>query len=52
MTRFPDDTFAFLGDLAANNEKAWFEENRDRYEARWRAPALAFIEALSAPMGK
>ena len=48
--RFPDDTFAYLADLAANNEKAWFEANRDRYDTAWRQPALAFIEALAPAM--
>lgn len=48
--RFPKETFAFLSDLEANNSKEWFEANRDRYEAHWKAPALAFIEALAEPM--
>jgi uncharacterized protein (TIGR02453 family) len=40
---FTDATFAFLSDLAANNSRAWFEANRDRYEAAWKTPALHFI---------
>lgn len=48
--RFPKETFDFLADLEANNEKAWFEANRERYEACWKAPALAFITALAEPM--
>lgn len=40
---FTDRTFAFLRDLARNNDRAWFEDNRDRYEAEVREPALAFI---------
>ena len=43
---FSDDTFRFLAELTANNEKAWFESNRSRYEQHYLAPALAFIEAL------
>ncbi|MDJ1008083.1 MAG: DUF2461 domain-containing protein [Paracoccaceae bacterium] len=47
---FTPQTFAFLADLEANNSKDWFEANRDRYEADWKAPALAFIEALAGAM--
>jgi uncharacterized protein (TIGR02453 family) len=43
---FSDETFGFLAELTANNEKAWFEANRVRYEQHYLAPALAFIEAL------
>jgi uncharacterized protein (TIGR02453 family) len=43
---FSDETFRFLAELTGNNEKAWFEANRARYEAHYLAPALAFIEAL------
>jgi uncharacterized protein (TIGR02453 family) len=43
---FTRDTFAFLRDLAANNNKTWFEENKPRYEAALLDPALDFIEAM------
>lgn len=43
---FPDATFAFLSDLAANNSKTWFDEHRSDYEAYWLAPAVAFVEAI------
>jgi uncharacterized protein (TIGR02453 family) len=43
---FSDETFRYLAELTANNEKAWFEANRARYEACYLAPALAFIEAI------
>ncbi|MEL7104586.1 MAG: DUF2461 domain-containing protein [Pseudomonadota bacterium] len=46
----PPETFAFLGDLAQNNSKDWFEANRARYEAHWKAPALAFVEAVANQM--
>ena len=29
---FTSDIFAFLRDLARNNDRAWFAENRDRYD--------------------
>jgi uncharacterized protein (TIGR02453 family) len=40
---FTPATFAFLSDLAANNERAWFQSNRQRYERDVRDPALRFI---------
>jgi uncharacterized protein (TIGR02453 family) len=46
MAQFTEDTFRFLADLEANNTRDWFEAHRDRYEAQWKAPALAFIEAI------
>jgi uncharacterized protein (TIGR02453 family) len=52
MTGFTSETFAFLGELKANNCRDWFEDNRDRYEAHWRAPALDFIAALAGPMSE
>ncbi len=41
---FTAQTFRFLKDLAANNDRAWFEDNKQRYEAHVREPALRFIE--------
>jgi uncharacterized protein (TIGR02453 family) len=43
---FSKATFDFLDELAANNNKAWFEANKPRYEALVREPALDFIEAM------
>lgn len=48
--QFTDATFRFLGDLARNNAKDWFEANRDRYEAHWKAPAIAFIREIAPRM--
>lgn len=47
---FNKATFTFLTELAENNNKAWFEENKPRYEALVREPALDFIEAMEAPL--
>lgn len=53
MTRyFTDATFAFLEDLADNNERDWFRDNQDRYEEYARGPALAFIEDFGEPLLK
>ena len=43
---FTKNTFKFLDELAANNNRAWFEANKPRYEALVREPALDFIEAM------
>lgn len=40
---FGPDLFAFLRDLAANNDRDWFEAQRPRWEASARGPALQFI---------
>lgn len=49
---FSNATFNFLGDLAANNNRAWFEENKPRYEALVREPALDFIEAMAPVLAR
>ena len=43
---FSGRTIAFLKELQGNNNKAWFEANREHYEADVREPALAYIEAM------
>ena len=45
------DIINFLEELAANNDRAWFEANRDRYKAvksRMDVVAKDFIEAVAA----
>jgi uncharacterized protein (TIGR02453 family) len=42
---FPE-TQAFLKDLAANNDRAWFNANKARYERAYKAPAEAFVAEL------
>ena len=49
---FTKSTFSFLDELAANNNRAWFEENKSRYEALVREPALDFIEAMEPALKK
>ncbi len=50
MTTFSNDTLAFLHELQANNNRAWFNANKSRYEALVREPALRFIEDIRAPV--
>lgn len=39
--------FRFLEELAENNDRTWFEENKARYESEVREPALEFIRAMA-----
>jgi uncharacterized protein (TIGR02453 family) len=43
---FPKKTAAFLRDLAANNDRDWFNAHRAEYEAAVMAPARAFVAAM------
>jgi uncharacterized protein (TIGR02453 family) len=43
---FSAGSFAFLEELAANNNRDWFAEHKQEYEALVRTPALAFIDAV------
>ena len=43
---FDAELFAYLEDLAANNERSWFNENKKRYESAVKEPALDFIESF------
>jgi len=47
---FSPDVFAFLRDLAANNDRTWFQENKQRYEESVRQPALDFITDFVEPL--
>lgn len=43
---FENSLFAFLEDLADHNERAWFQENKLRYEREVLQPSLAFVRAF------
>ena len=43
-TYFTRDTFTFLKDLKANNDRDWFADNKHRYEGHVKDPALRLIE--------
>ncbi|HZV55497.1 MAG TPA: DUF2461 domain-containing protein [Rhodocyclaceae bacterium] len=49
---FSKATLNFLDELEANNERAWFEANKARYEALVREPALEFIAAMAPSLAK
>src|SRR3989449_11514713 len=48
---FRPAAFRFLRDLSRNNEKAWFEANRDVYERELREPMRLLVETLDARLG-
>lgn len=41
---FPEDTLNFYKDIAANNNKVWFEENKPRFKNNVQKPAQMFVE--------
>ncbi|MCL2347607.1 MAG: DUF2461 domain-containing protein [Planctomycetaceae bacterium] len=43
---FEPSLFRFLKQLAKNNNRAWFQENKTRYEKEVLEPSLAFIRAF------
>ena len=49
---FPKDFVKFFKDLAKNNNRPWFEENKPRYQDSVVTPMLAFIEAMQAPLAR
>lgn len=49
---FTPATFKFLKELAANNNKPWFESNKARYEGSVRDPALRFITDFGPQLKK
>jgi len=49
---FEPTVFRFLKDLADNNNRPWFQENKGRYERNVREPCLAFIRAFEPRLKK
>ncbi|HEY3638659.1 MAG TPA: DUF2461 domain-containing protein [Rhizomicrobium sp.] len=49
---FPKDFFAFFRELKENNERAWFEANKQRFHDHVQAPMSAFIEAMAPKLAK
>ena len=44
---FTRATFTFLTELSRNNNREWFNDNKQRYEESVRGPALAFIADIA-----
>lgn len=49
---FKKSTIRFLRELEKNNNREWFELNKQRYEDDVREPALAYIEAMAPHLAK
>jgi uncharacterized protein (TIGR02453 family) len=49
---FKPTIFEFLEELADNNNRHWFQENKGRYEGEVLEPALAFIRAFQPRLNR
>jgi uncharacterized protein (TIGR02453 family) len=49
---FPKDFFAFFRELKANNDRAWFEDNKQRFKDSVQAPMSDFIAAMAPALAK
>jgi uncharacterized protein (TIGR02453 family) len=49
---FTPKLFGFLRDLEANNDRAWFKANQERYIEDVREPALDFINDFAEPLAR
>lgn len=47
---FTPRIFQFLRELAAHNDKDWFQTNKQRYEADVRQPVLRFVEDFATQL--
>jgi|SRR6218665_938091 len=52
MAHFKNDFLQFFMELAANNNKDWFDENRKRYENFVKKPFADFVTHLIAEVAK
>jgi len=50
FTGFHPHTIKFLDELAAHNNRDWFNKNKLRYESDVLEPSLAFIGAMQKPL--
>lgn len=49
---FKPETLKFLNELARNNNRDWFNENKARYESDVLDVALQFIQSMQTPLEK
>lgn len=49
---FDSELFSFLRDLHQNNDREWFQANKDRYEEHVKHPALQFISDFGPRLRK
>ena len=46
LKNFPDNTLTFLKKLSKNNNREWFEENREMFNSDFLEPAIQFVAEL------
>jgi uncharacterized protein (TIGR02453 family) len=46
LQKFPKNSAVFLKKLSANNNREWFEENRELYNSEFLEPAVNFVVAM------
>jgi uncharacterized protein (TIGR02453 family) len=49
---FPADFFAFFRELKENNERPWFEANKERFKASVQGPMSEFIAAMAPHLAR
>ncbi len=49
---FSRDTFSFFKELSENNDRKWFDGQRDRYQESILAPAQALVETLGKRLAR
>jgi len=49
---FPKELFKFLSDLSKNNNREWFNANKERYRSNVVAPVCEFIAAIQPALHK
>ena len=52
QAHFSAELFDFMSELADNNNREWFQANKDRYRRTVQEPLLRFISAFSEPLGE
>lgn len=52
FTGLPADYFKFFTELSANNNREWFNDNKDRFRASVQEPLAAFVEAMAPRLKK
>jgi uncharacterized protein (TIGR02453 family) len=51
LEHFSKETLAFLRDVAKHNDRAWFAENKPRYEEHVKEPAERFAAEVALKLG-
>jgi len=46
LKNFPKNSAAYLKKLSANNNREWFEDNRELYNSEFLEPAINFVVAM------